>query len=135
MAKGQPAVSLVGFANTDQYVSDVTYLDRRSSSWPYVNTGEARYKFISSASSVLLVHDSFRLLNRHRGNTYLTSVPLVSGNTYLTAALPLVSVRRMDVKLSESRVKISPRVQAPFYLCTTYVATNAFNELSDLKQG
>ena len=33
-AKGQPAVSLVGFANTEEYVSDVTYLDRRSSSWP-----------------------------------------------------------------------------------------------------
>ena len=31
-------------------------------------------------------------------------------------------------KLSESRDKISPRVQAPFFRCTTYVATNAFNE-------
>ena len=34
----------------------------------------------------------------------------------------------MDVSLSGSRDKISPRVQAPFSLCTTYVATIAFNE-------
>ena len=31
-------------------------------------------------------------LERHRGNTYLTSLPLVSGNTYSTS-FPLVSVR------------------------------------------
>ena len=43
--------------------------------------------------------------------------------------LSLVSVRHHgrscnSVKLS----KISPRVQAPFSLCTSYVATNSFNE-------
>ena len=45
--------------------------------------------------------------NRHRGNTYLTS-------------LQLVSIRRH---------KISPRVQALFSLCINYVAANALNYL------
>ena len=52
----------------------------------------------------------------HRGNTHLTSLPLVSGNTHLTS-LPLVSGNTHFTSLqlvSESRDKMSPRVQAPF---------------------
>ena len=43
----------------------------------------------------------------------MTSLPLVSGNTYLTSHL-LVSVHCHGRVLDESRDEISPGVQAPF---------------------
>ena len=58
-----------------------------------------------------------RFGNGHRGNTYLTS-------------LPLVIVRRHG-RGDSFKVEIifqSPRVRAPLSKCAIYVATNAFNE-------
>ena len=59
------------------------------------------------------LNDSYKVSRTHCACTYLTS-------------LPLVSVRRHG-RLCESRDKISSRVQAPFSLCSSYVATNALN--------
>ena len=46
--------------------------------------------------------------------------------TYLTS-LPLVSVRLRERKNSAVKLEING-AQAPFSLCTTYVATNTFEE-------
>ena len=55
------------------------------------------------------------ILTRHRGNTYLTSLQLVSVH------------RHCNVNSVNVDCEISPRVQALFSLCTIYVVSNEFN--------
>ena len=81
--------------------------NKRTNDWTNTRTKEPRNKQMDKETSWYYSPQTARgktwrnCRTRHRGNTYLTS-------------LPLVSVRPMNVQLSESREKISPRVQAPF---------------------
>ena len=83
------------------YALDVTSVGQRQYEFEVTSVGQRRYEF---------------------------DVTSVGQRRYIFGGTPLVSVRRHGhVNSVNIEINISSRVQAPFSLCTSYVATNALN--------